>query len=204
MEQERLIKIVLHGNLGAVVGKEWNLYVKSITEAMRAIEVNTGKIYRYLIDKDKEGIEYNVFFNDTSFEKIEELSCSFGDNINEIHIIPVVSGASAGTLATAAGAALILGGILLAVFSFGTLAVVGAAMIVAGIGLVIGGVMLMLAPQPSFDSNELQESNTHKRPSYFFDGPTNSSRQGGGVPILYGKMIVGSQVISASIKANDI
>ncbi|HCW20974.1 MAG TPA: phage tail protein, partial [Achromobacter sp.] len=39
--------------------------------------------------------------------------------------------------------------------------------------------------------------------SYNFNGPVNTSAQGIPVPVLYGRMIVGSAVISAGIYAED-
>ncbi|MNL81044.1 Bacteriophage lambda tail assembly protein I [compost metagenome] len=39
--------------------------------------------------------------------------------------------------------------------------------------------------------------------SYNFNGPVNTTAQGNPVPLLYGRMIVGSSVISAGIYAED-
>jgi hypothetical protein len=59
-----------------------------------------------------------------------------------------------------------------------------------------GGAAMLLAP--TIDSSAGNEEQ-----SYLFDGAVNSVKQGTPVPILYGRMIVGGAVISASIKSNQ-
>ena len=66
--------------------------------------------------------------------------------------------------------------------------------------MVLGGVTRLLSPTVGSESSE-KEAN---KPSYIFHGATNTISQGQPVPLLYGVMIVGSAVVSASISANDI
>ena len=43
-------KIKLYGKLGTLFGKEWNLDVNSVSEAIRAIDINTkGELSKYLL-----------------------------------------------------------------------------------------------------------------------------------------------------------
>lgn len=72
-------------------------------------------------------------------------------------------------------------------------------MFAAGIGMAAGGVVQMLSPQPK-GRNGQESSN---QPSYIFNGAVNTEAQGHPVPLLYGRMIVGSAVISAGIEADD-
>ena len=58
----------------------------------------------------------------------------------------------------------------------------------------------MLSPQAKGLGTQDSPNN---RPSYSFNGAVNTSVQGGCVGLLYGRMIVGSSVISAGIYSQD-
>ena len=144
-------------------------------------------------------------------------------NLERIDIVPVVEGAgdnmglflvifgvlmiltaglaAAGTslFATAGGAGLgatvtALGGI-----SASTL-------LLGGFALLIGGVALMSMNPPEFDDSaevDISKGAGGAR-SYLFNGPTNTSREGGPVPIGYGRLLVGSQIIQATQSIRDV
>ena len=63
-----LTKITLHGVLAEQMGRaEWNLSVKSVGEAVNALECNTKKFFKQLLDNDKKNIKYRVLINDEDF-----------------------------------------------------------------------------------------------------------------------------------------
>ena len=68
-----------------------------------------------------------------------------------------------------------------------------------GTSLVIAGASQMLTPTPPTPP-EAPEN----KPSYVFNGAVNTTAQGYPVPIGYGRMIVGSAVISAGIVAEEL
>ena len=74
-----------------------------------------------------------------------------------------------------------------------------AATVGMGMSMVLGGVVQLLSPQQTYDSAERPEN----RPSYNFNGPVNTTAQGHPVPLCYGRMIVGSAVISAGIETRQ-
>lgn len=109
-----------------------------------------------------------------------------------------VVGAAAGTVHTAAtavaavnaglatGASLATTGGVLATQGLGYL----------GAGLLLGGAAMMLAPDvPDGTSAEKAEN-------YLFSGPVNTIKQGSAIPLVYGRAIVGSSTISASVFTN--
>ena len=64
--------------------------------------------------------------------------------------------------------------------------------------VLLGGVsQLLFGPANPTSSSSGEKANN--LPSYLFGGQVNTMRQGGAIPLLYGKMIVGSQMISAGI-----
>ena len=65
-----------------------------------------------------------------------------------------------------------------------------------GTGLMLGGAAMMLTPDvPDGTSSEKAEN-------YLFSGPVNTMKQGESIPLVYGRAIVGSKTISASIFTN--
>ena len=74
----------------------------------------------------------------------------------------------------------------------------------AGVALTIGGIMtLFFGPKNPLAGTDRGEQ-TDQNPSYLFNGPVNTIKQGGPVPLLYGRMMVGSQVISSGITTSQL
>jgi len=65
-----------------------------------------------------------------------------------------------------------------------------------GTAMMLGGAAMMLAPDvPDGTSAEKAEN-------YLFSGPVNTVKEGGAVPLVYGRAIVGSKTVSASLFTN--
>ena len=62
-----------------------------------------------------------------------------------------------------------------------------------GVVLLLAGVASMLMPEPP------EGSNAESAQNYLFSGPVNNVKQGGPVPLVYGRAIVGSTTISGSV-----
>lgn len=211
---EPLVKVTLHGELGQTCYKEWNIRVNSVGEAIRCIEMNTKKLYKFLLSKEQEGARYRVLINGEDFicdkkgslelkeEDIKYLKNSqlMMNNINlkSIDIVPVLEGADSGIFTTIAGALLIATSIVL--FIIPGFNITGAALLVAGLGLLSAGVVALLSKPPDFEDFRTAPN---ARISYLFNGPQNTTREGGPVPVGYGRLLVGSQVISAAYIVND-
>jgi len=199
--------ILLYGNLGATYGKVHLYDVVSPAQAIKALSVTIKGFKQSLID----GGYYRILVGGKDELDINEVANPMSDR-ETIRIVPVVAGAE-GLGKIVLGTALILAaGPLAGAFGFvaatGTsAAVAGFAGITAstftglGISLVLGGVSQMLfSPQAAPASAERPEN----KPSFIFNGAVNTTRQGNPVPICYGRMIVGSQVISAGLRATQL
>ncbi len=209
---KKLVQIKLHGELGKAMGNElFNLDVKSVGEACHAIEMLTKrKYYKYLLDNDKKGQKYKILINkrklifnkdldkDIMSVKETELAMKY-DNLQSIDIVPVLEGAK-DIIETVLGAVLIIVGIVLLATGVG--AAFGVPLIIAGLGLLAGGIISLLSSPPKFaDFREIDGSTG--RTSYLFNGPENTTQEGGPVPLVYGNLIVGSQVVAASYLVNS-
>lgn len=115
-----------------------------------------------------------------------------------VHITPVVKGAKRGGVFQA-----IVGVALIAVAWWNPLGWTAAtAMMVGGMGasMLLGGVSQMLTKQPSMGGigNEAE-----KKSSTSFNGLQNMAAQGQPVPLAYGRIFVGSMIISQGIEVFD-
>lgn len=196
--------IILLGELGKRYGRKHMLDVKSPAEAVRALCANFKDFAAFVSSSTDRGVGYRVLNmrDEVPGDKLHDPAS------RKITIAPVVVGANffkkllSGVGAILTGAALIAASILVpglgAVVLFGTTTLATVAFGI-GVSLALGGVAQMLAPQP-----KSQGPQEEQQPSYVFNGAVNTSAQGQPVPVGYGRMIVGSAVISAGISVEDI
>lgn len=189
--------VQLLGELGKKFGKSYKLDVKNPAEAVRALCINFPELEKHLIDSEKRGIGYKVLVGKQS-QKVEELHNPSGKQT--IKFVPVVMGAKSGGMFTIiVGAVLVTAGIVGNYFFPGN--PVSPYLISAGVAMMIGGVIQLLSPLPKTPKDEDRPDN---KPSYVFNGGVNTSAQGYPVPIGYGRMIVGSAVISAGLSSEEL
>ena len=101
---------------------------------------------------------------------------------------------SAGMTQNAATMKALAGGAeLAATAGFSTAGFLGSLMSGVGMMMVAGQLIQMLSPQPDTGDTEERAEN------YLFSGAVNTTRQGGPVPLVYGRILTGSSTISASI-----
>ena len=204
-----LRKVKLYGQLAEFVGhKEFDVKVESVAQAVSFLIHNFAGLEAYMSPK-----YYQVKVGNDEIGT-EELGYPVGQQ--DIHFIPVISGAGRGFGKILLGALLITGAVM-AGGGFGALKMFGGEGLVfaggkfgaalggmamnLGIGLTIMGVSEMLFPLP-----EPQKFNSEEDPqlSFNFSGVQNTSRAGTPVPIVYGEIITGSVVISAAIDTNQV
>ena len=206
-----LRKLKLYGQLAEFIGhKEFEIKVNSVSQAVSFLIHNFPEVERFMSPK-----YYQVKVGSYDIDE-NELTYPVGQE--DIHFIPVISGAGSGTGKFLLGAALIgasfffPGAGLFGTYGAGmTPAVIAGkgafatkfATAISGIGaaLVLTGVSEMLFPLP-----EPQKFNSEEYPqlSFNFSGVQNTSRAGTPVPIVYGEIITGSVVISAAVDTNQV
>ncbi|MDQ2820480.1 MAG: tail assembly protein [Pseudomonadota bacterium] len=191
---DTLRTIRLYGKLGARFGRIHRLAVESTAEAVRALSALLPGFQAELMASGDRGVRYACFLGKANIGK-DDLQLSGGSD--DIRIAPILAGAkSGGFLQTIIGAALVIAGIL----TFPAFPTLGASLLSMGASMMLGGVVQMLSPQQSGSSAADKVENGA---SYNFNGPVNTTAQGNPVPVLYGRMIVGSAVISAGILAQE-
>ena len=203
-----LRKLKLYGELAEFVGhKEFEIQVDSLGKAVSFLVNNFPQIEKYMNPQ-----YYQVKVGNYAVDQ-EEIHHPIGQE--DIHFIPVITGAGRGLGKILLGAALIAGAFIInpalsfsfksGVTGFGALTGVSGAITKAavylGASLVLSGVSDMLFPLP-----KPKEFKSEQDPqlSFSFSGTQNTSRAGTPVPIVYGEIITGSVVISGAVDTQQV
>ncbi len=206
-----LRKIKLYGQLAKFVGhRVLQADVATAAEAVRFLVANWPELEQHMADQ-----HYRVSIGSYDLA-LDELHDPAGQL--DVVIVPVIAGAGGGAGKILAGIALIAAAIIFAPVAGGFLGlgagVGGAAGAAAGttgliggvassiigsigVSLVFAGVAQLLAPVPRIPQGSDTQSDPRK--TFNFSGLQNSSRSGTPVPLVFGKTLTGSVVISAGI-----
>lgn len=194
-----MTNIVIHGELGEIFGRRHKFKVHKLLDITKALNSIRPGFKHFLLSKFQEGLNY-AFIDpknpDKKWSDAEELSQALAPE--EIHIVPAIFGAGATIFIAAATA-------LQAAASY-----VGAALVSGGflanlaIGVIIQGVMSLLFPV-EIPKTAAQTAETRlDTSSYIFTSLENNMVQGFPIPLLYGELRVGSNIISTNVVAEDL
>ena len=191
--------VKLYGELAEFTGrKEIVADIADVAESVRMLIANFAGLDIHMAER-----EYVVCVGDTSIG-LDEFKDPIGKE--EILITPVIAGAGGNTgkvilgVALIAAAFMIPGGITAATWAKGItygngfVGIASKALIHVGAALVLYGVAGMLTPVP-----KTPEETEDPRRTFNFSGITNTSAAGVPVPIVLGRTITGSVVVSAGI-----
>ena len=191
--------------------------VATPAQAIKALCVNFPGLDKWLIDSEQDGVGYRVA---VSKEKITEqdmtpLVMPFSER-EVFSITPVVAGAGRGAGQILAGVALIA----LSAVTFGGSTAFAGAFSATGIGagagatatgsialfqvgayLTLSGIAQAISPQPDMGLERGREA--AKLESFVFNNVVNTSKQGLPVPIAYGRVFVGSAVLSSGLDVDQ-
>ncbi len=199
-----MVNVYLHGQMGQSFGKKWlGLAVKSVSEALHAIDVNSkGAFRKFLIDnKDKN---YRIKVGKRFIQ--EDIEAKGPCGRQDVHIVPVIKGRKSGagkifaavaiialTVFTA-GAGLGIAGLTGNIFGayVGVAASIGLSI---GTSLLLGGISQLMAPKPS---NDVTSDTKENRNSFDFSGNIDTMEQGFPVPVAYGRVMIKPSPISLS------
>lgn len=200
--------VILDGVMGKKFGEKWELYVNSPAEALRMVEANKPGFSRWVRDNldTYEGYEVTCEYANGVTEIIGEEELTISGRIKSIRFTPVINGS--GNTAKIVLGVIIIAIAVIATWGVGLTAVGGllggglaTAAVVGGAGLILGGIVGLLTPQPTVGGDSFQ-SRTDKT-SYYFNGPVNTTMQGVPVPLIYGRCLVGSHVVSVNFTVDE-
>lgn len=221
--------IKLYGHLGKKFGRIHHFEVHSPAEAIRALKANYPEFTKHVIEHNMPG--YKIIIGGENRSDPEML---YYPADNDIKIVPVIQGAGGNWgmiiigvvmiaaaialpyatpfLAQAAGASAAAGtaagasaGAAAAAAASTVATVAGmasTALMAVGTALTLGGVSGLLFSPSS--PNVLQSTSADQISSSHFNGAINLAQQGNPVPLAYGRVRVGSQVVSAGITTSKV
>lgn len=181
-----MVTVRFYGDLRRQFGTEWCLEVHSPREALHALLVQLPGLRAYFREHASR-----AFLVRGPHQDYDESDLHYPQSSGVLKVVPLVQGAGA--------FGKILAGIALAVVGF-FLPVASAAVISLGASLALSGIAELLSPRAKATATPEKADN---EPSLAFDGAVNTMGQGGPVPLGYGRMRVGSQVISVGFSTNN-
>jgi predicted phage tail protein len=161
--------------------------------------LNYPEFKQEVIDDSLAGAEYQFVVDDRRSVGEKELTFPIGGG--KLLFAPVIGGAGGklgGVITTVIGVVLIA---VATVFQQYELYPALTPMLFgAGISLTLGGITSLLTTVPKANSAGAGDSLS----SFYFNGAANTQQQGAPVTLVYGRMLVGSTGISASLQAIDL
>lgn len=193
IQQGDQVMIILYGALRKKFGKTIASKVHSVEELLRAADANRSG-FRASLDKDRHYvIRRGDTFKTGKDVNDKELEMSFKEDTWHVLPLPMGHGGN-GIFQTVLGAVLTVVGVVTQQYW----------LVGIGVSMMLGGISAMLAPSPDVTNYETREA-PDKRASFLFNGPTNRTEPGAGVPIIYGKdVFVGSIFVSGGLEIGDL
>ena len=181
-----MIRLHLYGQLKKDYGDYMDFDARTPREAVTALAYQCPKYKKYLQENN-----WHIILGDKENEISEqELDIHLG-KYQEVHLIPAIEGQGKWG-ATIVGAALFVVGV-----------VTGSAPLMwMGGAMVVGGLIAATTKVPGIQETRQEEKD--KRASFLFSGAVNSSTQGLPIPRGYGRVLIGSSVVSASVYAEQL
>jgi predicted phage tail protein len=224
MMKKQLYKIRLYGLLKQKFTTDIvELYAKDVREVFEGLQSRFGEEFREIIINGawhitKGGRTSDKLSVDDDYMSEGEIDLPL--TVEELHVFPAVLGAGGNAGRIILGVVLIIVAIVLiwnpagwaalagassalgttAIGATGAYASIGIAVGLAGISALAGGIAGMLAKSPNIDSY----ADPDARQSFIFNGAVNNTEQGVPVPLVYGRHLTGSTVISAGIHTEQL
>lgn len=185
--------IYLHGALKEQFGESFKLAVNTPIEALRALAYQ-------LPDFRKEFEKYDFRVVKGELQRgwhLDEETVSMQIANDDVHFIPHIAGAGGKK-----GLGKIITGIVLIGLAFtgvgaalgGIIGMTKVQLAIVGGLMVLGGMAQMKAKTPQFSMSSMEPAD--RRPSFVFTGAANVTEQGNAIPLVYGRLRVGSQVVA--------
>jgi predicted phage tail protein len=200
---EKKYTIYLHGKLA----KRWGtraieLWGSSLRSCVQGLCANFGEEFKNTIRNGNWHVTTNspkpIPSKTDTFLLKEDLDRNLTDDIINIYPEVVGAGGRPGVMGIILGVLMIVVAIF-APYIGGPLLAAQGALYVGGAFAIIGGAITMLTTKTPKMGN-YQGAEQDRRASFVYNGPVNVVEQGGPVPLVYGRHICGSTVISAGIE----
>lgn len=192
-----MVNVRFYGSLKQF-GSEFRLDCQTTAEIVQALTSQIPKL-RQFIQQGLFTVRVGRDYLDNRYLE-QGLSHKLKDDAT-VHFTPVLKGSKRGGLfGVIAGVAIIATALVLSPLVLGTVSS-STAWIIGGVGasLLLGGVAQMLTKMPEMKLGNEKE----KKQSTAFSNLSNMTAQGKDMPLAYGRMRVGSLIISQGVETMD-
>jgi len=190
-----LRKVYLNGEIGEKFGRVAEVQAETVKDVIHYLDANYKGVKKYFLDSTEKDIGFTIKIADQYLDDDRELVLPLDKG--DIIITPTPVGSK--------GAIKIIIGAIILIYAWPLMAsggILGSTMLAkiavgVGLSLVMGGLMEMMAPDPSVDADAegMEEG-------YIFQGSEHTVPEGAPVPVLYGELRVPGQPISFNLE-ND-
>ena len=190
-----MTKIRLHGILAKEFGEFFSFKLGKAKDVIRAIDANKKNFIKRINDLGKQGFNYTLVVDGKKVSDLSEIEIK--KEHKNIEIVPMIAGSGpiAATIVTTIGTAA-----LTSAFAAGTISATAFFLGSVAIAVVGLGLQMLLAPKP--DAGPPISATTKAfNESFDFSNKANVATQGTPVPVGYGRLKVGSQVVQYSVKS---
>ena len=177
-----MTQVYIHGILAREYGSNFELSLPNPKDVLEAIDCNRSGFIQRLVELQKEGFCYDIIIDKKRVTQEEHMTGV--KNPKTIDLVPAITGAGP----VAAGIAAI-----------GTFLASGTLLANLALAVIFAAISYALTPKPEFEALEIEADAS--KSSLIFSNTVNVAAQGSPVPIGYGRLKVGSQVIQATIKS---
>jgi predicted phage tail protein len=199
-----MTNVTIHGKLGKIYGKNHKFKIRKMSEIIPAINANSPGFKHKILGDFKSGYHYYFVDPKNPDKKYHRPEVFLNAKPpEEIHIVPAILGAGP--------VALIVGGIGLGAFSttvgatltLGTTKIALADILMnIAISFVIQGISAILFPPPEPVVQQMESQIDTS--SYIFSSLQNTATQGFPIPLVYGELRVGSNIVSTNVVSEDM
>ena len=179
-------KVYLIGEIEKRFGSEFSMYADNYGEIIRNIDCNRPGFKKYLAECHRDGIGFTINFAGKYIQEEKELLTPLKEGDVTIAAVPAGSKSEMGMVIL--GAVLIVAGFMTAGTAWAALEPM---LIGMGMSIAMQGIQAMMAPDPATEPTEEE--------GYLYSGSESIVVEGDPVPLLYGKLRVPGQTVSAAL-----
>ena len=198
-----MTNVTIHGKLGKIFGENHKFQVEKMSEVANAIEANSRGFKNKILSDLLAGDNY-CYVDPKKTNRVYKRPEEFLDSKppEELHIVPVISGeaeAIIGFIVRSVGIDLAAGA------AAGSIAAgLGTALEFIGVALIVQGISKLLFPIDDPRIGSMNQESAVDTSSYIFSSLRNNAVQGFPIPLLYGELRIGSNIISTNVVSEDL
>ena len=193
-----MTKVRLHGILAKEFGEFFSFKLGKAKDVIRAIDANKKNFIKRINDLGKQGFNYTLVVDGRKVSDLSEIEIK--KEHKNIEIVPMIAGSGVDPVSFGLVILKAIGAVSATATAVGAVGFAAAVVGTVALTAISIGLQLLLAPKP--DAGPPISATTKAfSESFGFSNKANVATQGTPVPVGYGRLKVGSQVVQYSVKS---